>query len=1191
MYLTLEETLTKMAVHQSRANPLRKKLEPDAAAPHIFVSNPNRVLLLCSLFLLRPQLGRRPFTFNAALTDEPLKELSLKSEVDDIIANAKILEAKYSAETFDQFGAVSSNTAARAVVQSEMTEAEAAAAIQKQWRIRTDRRRSAVKRHVTQGYVQGYVPTNTEASLQEISEGSEVAEEAEDAKPEEIMPEARPEPEDKDKEMVEDPEEAIGERSGEVISENGNQDKVEEDKELHVEAEDIPEQAQAEAKEEGEAERKTPKELELDVVRKVGDHVVEVLEEEVARALDGRASADLLEQPKKEAIPGETSSAVFEKTGEKVEEEGGVELEAQGTEEAAAYEDVPVTVAQDTLPIDASQDAPLEEASQNVPVPGLEVPPEEAAPHEPERVQGEDGEEDVEVATEHVETEGNAEVEVTSPAHDTWQTLQTNPDLKGPEAEESEGLPEALTEGFSFDGRQAPRLPTFSFADEKLVDMSLAQMSVSGSEGDGFLEGMKASIEISKELLDPAMGEVVADQELAAHAQETMAEVTALMVENEADESSQPNFANPVVDAILTFRPTPRQLALRVRELVAADELKPEEQAKSIENLLSRWGEQSTGLSLACLAAISRDPSSLRGQSSLDVSIHHSNYMVTHTLLRHVPLAAQEVQGHEEVAKLLNGHNPVTGQTLLYAAILYPNRHSEKIVEELVKRSADINWPGSSMGPEAEAPLVNCIRRAERPLISCMLRLKADMNSKSSDGSSLAQVAVLRGHPEILQAVLQAPNVEVDKTDSELRTAVHTAVVRGRHAAPLVRMLLQAAANAAKKDLDGLEPVVFAAASMRDQETCELLLACRANPNAECKQGQEGRVIHLATKAKNKSMLLALLAARADPNVKEADARSVLHLAVGLNMPPSCLQALLEAKADPGARAGPLAGGETPLRLVALQELGKTKSSWGMLPKPPPGKRSSRPSLTMSAPEVSSEAPLEAAELLLKARADPNDSNLAGCSALHAACAAGQLQLVELLVTFRADPSRTDKRRWNALHFAASSGHAAMVHFLLSLDVDSNVTNHHGQTALHLAELEGNAAVEILSHRMELKPVKAATFHGSMLKALSEQRRSRRWNFRSAKQSTSLRSTFSEGRSSFSEIKPEKPQDVRPPSAGPRGSPRGSSPIRSQTPRDHFVSGPKSPPAMTPPPSMNLPPVIMKAGAGTPRLLLSPEHG
>eukprot|EP00930_Biecheleria_cincta_P077265 TRINITY_DN6454_c0_g1_i1.p1 TRINITY_DN6454_c0_g1~~TRINITY_DN6454_c0_g1_i1.p1 ORF type:complete len:1644 (+),score=320.75 TRINITY_DN6454_c0_g1_i1:84-5015(+) len=585
---------------------------------------------------------------------------------------------------------------------------------------------------------------------------------------------------------------------------------------------------------------------------------------------------------------------------------------------------------------------------------------------------------------------------------------------------------------------------------ESDLPAQISQLSVSRNEIDD-AHGEKGKRLPSKEMV--SLDELGQEAANLVSSEEFWAAAT-LLEEEEPQEFQGTPSDNPVVNAILIFRPSPKQLALRVRELVAANGLESEEKARSVDNLLTRWGQTlaTGGVSLAALAAASRDPSSMRGQSSLDVSIRDANHHVTHVLLNHIPRC-------DHMVTLLNERNPVTEHTPLYAAVLYPSRHTLSLVRKLVDRKADVNLPGSSLqGLVVETALVNCVRRAERQVIELMLEFRAEVNGVACDGKTMLQVAVERSDEDILQTMLRAPGCQVNAVDSHGRTALITALRGGKYAQPLVCQLLDAHADPAKADLEGTLPIIYASSILRDPSTCKQLLACRADPNS-AEVSKDAKVIHLAARARNENLLSALLAARADPNVKEMQGRTALHLALGLGLSLQILRELLESMADPGAHTGATAGGETPLRLAVMAGWSPPKPA-GRCPGLRPGEAHQRAPPAISSSAAKEWDVSEAAELLLEARADPNASNLAGCTALHAACSAGNLVVAQLLVSSGADPTLTDKRRWAPIHFCASESQD-VVRWLLSLHVDATARTYHGETARLIQTTRSEPSSEI----------------------------------------------------------------------------------------------------------------------------------
>lgn len=328
---------------------------------------------------------------------------------------------------------------------------------------------------------------------------------------------------------------------------------------------------------------------------------------------------------------------------------------------------------------------------------------------------------------------------------------------------------------------------------------------------------------------------------------------------------------DPVVSAVLRFKPSLEQLALRLRDLVS--QAACEGQAQRVENLLTRWGGPDQAF------AIAGRSSDFGGQSSLDLSVKACNYHVTHVLLKHLPTASTD-----ELVSILNGHNPVTGHSLLYAAVRYSNRHTAFVVQELIRRRADVNGPGSTPSTTSERALVHCVRRADIALIQTLLDHSAFVNVVADDGKTLLQTAVGRGDASILGCLL-SNRCNVNMLDRFQRSALVSALRQDRHPFVLVQMLLDASCSACSVDVDGMQPLAHAV-GLQDPHIYRSLLLGRADPNAVAVPvtDKQTYMLHFAAKARDEVMVACLLEAEADPNLKAKNDRTVLHLAVGLQL-------------------------------------------------------------------------------------------------------------------------------------------------------------------------------------------------------------------------------------------------------------------------------------------------------------------
>ncbi|CAK9090228.1 Putative ankyrin repeat protein RF_0381 [Durusdinium trenchii] len=415
---------------------------------------------------------------------------------------------------------------------------------------------------------------------------------------------------------------------------------------------------------------------------------------------------------------------------------------------------------------------------------------------------------------------------------------------------------------------------------------------------------------------------------------------------------------SPVQRAVLGFRPTTEQMAKRLCDLVLRGAV------KAVENLL------------------------LRGQSALDLSVKSCNYHMTFALLKHLPPELPE-----NLVELLNGHNPVTGHSLLYAAVRFSNRHTQQVVRELVLRRADLNAPGSSPSPQSECALACCVRRADVALVEQLLAQQAAVDAWGDDGQTVLQIAVARGSEDILSSLLYGPvPCDPNLRDRYGRTALMMALQKDRRPPySLVYQLLIASAEVETSDLEGRQPLSYAV-GLGDSEPLRALLNRQADPNAVARPRADpkGRLLHAAAEARDEVLIRCLIEARADVTLEGKHGRSLLHLAVGLELSEDTLALILAHRGDPNASCGLRAGGETALRLAVQAPSGK------------------------------------GAELLLHARADVNGCNLAGCSALHAACVSGNSWTAQTLISFGADVASLEKR-WRSTLAAGTAVPAAQV--------------------------------------------------------------------------------------------------------------------------------------------------------------------
>lgn len=119
---------------------------------------------------------------------------------------------------------------------------------------------------------------------------------------------------------------------------------------------------------------------------------------------------------------------------------------------------------------------------------------------------------------------------------------------------------------------------------------------------------------------------------------------------------------------------------------------------------------------------------------------------------------------------------------------------------------------------------------------------------------------------------------------------------------------------------------------------------------------------------------------------------------------------------------------------------------------------------------------MDAVKILLKARADPNERDDKGVSALHLAAFDGNLDLCKTLTLARADVDACDRHGQTPLFFAPNKD---VCKLLIERKSDVNVLNRRGQSALHMAGRAGlHEVLAWLSSRVSQTLCELKDVHG-----------------------------------------------------------------------------------------------------------------
>ncbi|XP_034921316.1 E3 ubiquitin-protein ligase KEG isoform X2 [Populus alba] len=326
----------------------------------------------------------------------------------------------------------------------------------------------------------------------------------------------------------------------------------------------------------------------------------------------------------------------------------------------------------------------------------------------------------------------------------------------------------------------------------------------------------------------------------------------------------------------------------------------------------------------------------------------------------------------------------------------------------------------------------------------------------------------------------------LEAQNADGQTALHLACRRG--SSELVRAILEyREADVDVLDKDGDPPLVFALAAGSPECVCALIER-GANVRSRLREGFGPSVAHVCAYHGQPDCMRELLLAGADPNAIDDEGESVLHRAVSKKYT-DCALVILE-NGGCGSMAVPNSKNLTPLHLCVATWNVAVVRRWVEVASPeeiadaidipsPVGT-----ALCMAA-AVKKDHETEGRELvriLLFAGADPTAQDAQhGRTALHTAAMANDVELVKIILDAGVDVNIRNVQNTIPLHVALARGAKSCVGLLLSAGANCNMQDDEGDNAFHIAaetakmireNLEwlilmlrnSNAAVEVRNH-------------------------------------------------------------------------------------------------------------------------------
>ncbi|KAE8038428.1 hypothetical protein FH972_010939 [Carpinus fangiana] len=314
-----------------------------------------------------------------------------------------------------------------------------------------------------------------------------------------------------------------------------------------------------------------------------------------------------------------------------------------------------------------------------------------------------------------------------------------------------------------------------------------------------------------------------------------------------------------------------------------------------------------------------------------------------------------------------------------------------------------------------------------------------DLLGKAASGKINSSISLL----------LQAQNADG-------QTALHLACRRG--SAELVEAILEyKEANVDVLDKDGDPPLVFALAAGSPECVCALIER-GANVRSRLREGFGPSVAHVCAYHGQPDCMRELLLAGADPNAVDDEGESVLHRAVAKKYT-DCALVMLE---NGGCRSMAVLNSKnlTPLHLCVATwnvtvvrrwaEVATVEEIADAIDIPSPVGTA----LCMAA-AVKKDHEIEGRELvqiLLAAGADPTAQDAQhGRTALHTAAMANDVELVKIILDAGVDVNIRNVHNTIPLHVALARGAKSCVGLLLSAGANCNLQDDEGDNAFHIA--------------------------------------------------------------------------------------------------------------------------------------------
>ncbi|WP_338482336.1 ankyrin repeat domain-containing protein [Wolbachia endosymbiont (group A) of Ophion costatus] len=174
------------------------------------------------------------------------------------------------------------------------------------------------------------------------------------------------------------------------------------------------------------------------------------------------------------------------------------------------------------------------------------------------------------------------------------------------------------------------------------------------------------------------------------------------------------------------------------------------------------------------------------------------------------------------------------------------------------------------------AKLLKVAKSGDIQEVNSLINKGANVNATDQDGKTPLHWAAVKGHEEVVEALLGKHGIDVNLADKNKDTPLHSVLKKDNIDINVLNALLRAEGiNVNAQDKDNRTPLHWATG--RDNvEVVNVLIIKGADVNAQDKDNRTP--LHFAAQNNNKEIVDALIKAGADVNIKDEDGKTPLDL-------------------------------------------------------------------------------------------------------------------------------------------------------------------------------------------------------------------------------------------------------------------------------------------------------------------------